>query len=210
MTQKKVAKLFDDEFNPGEETISFWRIPKGVMMLPKLSWGAKALYGVLYGMAHKHGTAYPTHERIKKWLGNPSDSTIYRWQQELVKYRLIRVLQKGKHMSNNYYFLRHPLIENMTKSEFFDNQRVVYRGPHEGTPKLIPLSLAAEYYSLELLEWYKKSQRPGQYPMPKAYFPQTAEERKQDRNNYYWALVDKCLFLSGEATTIELEAASNY
>jgi len=199
----KRAKLFDDEFAPSEVAIPFWRIPKGVLMLGQLSWGAKALYGVLYGMAHKHGTAYPSHDRIKKWMGNPSDSTLYRWQQELVQYRLIRVLQKGRGLSNNYYFIRSPLLENMTKSEYDLNRRVVYRGPLTTESKLVTHDEAVDYYCEEIRQWFDKSERPGQYPMPRPYFICDTEWRKQSRETWRWLLVDKYLFESGDAFTTE-------
>lgn len=172
-------------------------------MLGQLSWGAKALYGVLFGMAHKYGTAYPSHDRIKKWLGQPSDSTLYRWQQELVEYRLIRVLQKGRGLSNNYYFIRSPLLENMTVSEYETNKRVVYRGPLVSESKLVSHDEAVDYYCEELRQWFDKSERPGQYPMPKPYFHCDKKSRKESKEVWHWLLVDKYLFESGDAYSTE-------
>lgn len=114
----KTAKLYEQEFNPRDyfKERGFWRVPREIAALSNklLSEGAKLLYSVLMTRAGEYGTAYPSKKKLQKDLGNPSLKTLYRWQCELVSAGLIHVHQKGRGLTNNYYFLRSPLIGNAT------------------------------------------------------------------------------------------------
>lgn len=73
--------------------------------------GAKMLYGVLILHA-PGGAAYPKQKTLQKLLGGASTRTIRRWLRELEELGLIRTKQKGRGLSNNYYFLRSNIIDD--------------------------------------------------------------------------------------------------
>src|SRR3989344_789338 len=114
---RKMAPLREDEFYPHAyfKGQPFVRIPILIAKHNHLSLGAKMLYGVLLGLAPS-GTAWPTKGVLKDRIGGASVRTIYRWQTELEKAGLIRVKQKGRGLSNNYYFLKSHIIENAPMS----------------------------------------------------------------------------------------------
>lgn len=151
----KQAKLKADEFNPYKAFKSFWQVPKPLVAYEGLSLGAKLLYGALVGLAGKYGTAYPTQQALQTLLGGPSLKTIYRWQQELVNKGLIRVKQKGRGLSNNYYFLRSPILENAHEGEFKSGPRFIFTDPNTGEDLTVTKEEAELIFSTIVKGWYR-------------------------------------------------------
>jgi hypothetical protein len=168
MTQK-TAKLLPDEYVPMTGIKSYWKMPKDVLKEETLSTGAKLLYGVLGGLAGKYGTSYPSKATLRKYLGNPSLATMYRWQQELVNAHLIRVRQKGRGLSNNYYFLKHPLIPESNPTE--SNERLyAVKDKLTGERVLRTHQQCMSEFVLTLEEWVE-TQQTETTPFPKAHWP---------------------------------------
>lgn len=186
---KKEANLLMDEFNPRKQVRSFWMVPKVIMAHASLSLGAKMLYGVLMGLAGNYGTAYPSRKKLQQFLGNPSEKTLYRWQQELVKAGLIRVLQKGRGLSNNYYFLRSPLFGNAEEGEFEEGARYLYRNKKHGTQTIVSENDARYMFKQEVQEWFDDALAGNTYAFPKPCWPfnRTAysQYRKQCEQKLY-------------------------
>lgn len=154
--ETKRATLLDDEFNPHKAFRSFWRIPRQIAELENLSLGAKLLYSVLAGLAGEYGTSYPSRAKLQKIFGGPSPKTIYNWQRELVKAGLIRVHQKGRGLTNNYYFLRTPILNNAEEWEFEEGERCVYRGPQVKKPIVVTVDIAKQFFKEDVDSWVQK------------------------------------------------------
>lgn len=155
----KKASLQFDEFAPSKHKENFFSLPHGIAASETLSSGAKLLYATLYTLAQKHDTAFATKEALQKYLGNPSKSSLFRWQKELVNEGLIRVLQKGRGLSNNYYFLRHPLLGNAEVGEFEPGPRKLYRDRQHGTQTIVTEEEGLFIFEDRLREWYEASCR---------------------------------------------------
>jgi hypothetical protein len=115
-SRSKRAPLLEDEFRPQSTAFTggFWRIPRSIAAISdkKLSAGAKLLYAVLSTRASGYGACWPYKRTLQDDLGGVSLKTIYRWQRELIEAGLLRVKQKGRGISNNYYFLKSDLIND--------------------------------------------------------------------------------------------------
>lgn len=113
--KQKLANLRDDEFRPLASAYpgGFWTMPRSIAAIPeaRLKPGPKLLYSVLCTRAAQTGTTWASTDSISDDLGGISKSTLYRWQQPLVKEHLIRVHQKGRGLPNNYYILKSPWID---------------------------------------------------------------------------------------------------
>jgi len=201
-----MAKLMPDEFAPADyaKELDFWQIPKGVMKCNNLSWGAKALYAVIYGSAYKYKEAKPSYKALQKHLGNPSKSTMQRWISELVDARLIRVIQRGRGISNVYRLRRSPYVGNMTEEEFNGPDKVVYAGLYTEEPLLVDADKAKMMYLHELSVWRNETIFPRRKDMPKPYAKLGAEEIKEREQAWWWA-VKSFLFESNLAYAIEFE-----
>lgn len=199
----KPIKLLADEFIPHQNTGSFWQLPKSITESEHLSLGAKVLYAVLIGLGCKRGTAWPKKATLRRYLGNPSDKTIYRWQRELVDAQLIRVHQKGRGLSNNFYFLRHPLVENTYTGEFDGNPRYVYTNPETGERTLKTQQECWTEFMPKVTEWleHQKIERTA-FPKPHWRYDQKdyREVKKQYEEIANLTMIPK----------IELQKQSNY
>jgi hypothetical protein len=138
-------------------------------------------------------------------MGNPSDSTINRWLKELKDLRLIRVLQKGRGLTNNYYFLRSPILGNMTESEFEEGPKSVYGGRLLDEATLVTGAEAFELFRIEAHEWLRKSRYVGQYSFPKWYGRKDRQLYKSVKQEFDMQLKEKILFSSLDTITTELE-----
>lgn len=186
MSDEFIPKQYDGE-------LDFWRVPKGVANHTELSWGAKVLYGVIYGHAHKTGEARPSYKALQKWMGNPSKATMQRWIKELVDARMVRAIQRGRGNSNVYRMLRSPFIGNMSEEEYAEGLKFVYTGSYTGEPLLVDELTSIQYYYCELRDWVNKSVRPDDYPMPKRQF-NVGPHEKQASEDAKWEVIDRYLF----------------
>jgi hypothetical protein len=169
MTKK--AKLLMDEFSPSEYPRNFWMLPRGIAQLEGLSNDAKLLYAALFTLSMKYDTAFATKETLQEYLGNPSKSSLYRWQAELVNAGLLRVLQKGRGLSNNYYFLRHPALGNAEEGEFELGARYLYRSKQYNTQTIVSEEEARAIFKDEIREWYNDGLSGNVQPFPKPSWP---------------------------------------
>jgi len=128
----KQATLLSDEFNPKGYFKLFWKVPQDIARIKELSPGAKLFYGLIVVQCYKTGAAWPKHKTIRHDLGSVSEKTIYRWQKELIDLGLLRIRQKGRGLSNNYYLLRSPLIGNAGEDEFTSGARFVHKDIRSG------------------------------------------------------------------------------
>lgn len=205
-----MVTLMDDEFAPSKckSDIDFWQLPKGVANCNQLSWGARLLYGVIFGHAYKTGEARPSYKALQKWVGNPSKATIQRLIKELVDARLIRTIQRGRGTSNLYHLLKSPLVGNMTEEEFAAGLNFVYAGSYTEDPVLVDELTAIQYYYCELRDWVNKSIHPDDYPMPKRYFKMGAHEMRA-REDARWEVIDRYLFKYDIIQGVEFEIEGN-
>jgi hypothetical protein len=179
----KTVQLLPDEFIPYGNIGSFWQIPKALAENEHLSPGAKLLYGVLVGLVSKRGTAWPKKETLQKHLGNPSVKTLYRWQRELVDAQLLRVHQKGRGLPNNYYLLRHPLLENTYTGQFDGTPRYVYTDPVTGERTLKTQKECWGEFFPVLNEWLEQ-QKTERTPMPKPHWRYDQKDYREVKKNY--------------------------
>lgn len=205
-----MAKLMQDEFSPSEYTKdkkikNYWMIPKGVAQCKTLSWGAKMLYGVIFGLAYQKNEAYASYKTLRKYLGDPSQATLQRWLKELFDARLIRAIQRGRGISNLYRMMRSPLIGNMSNDEYATGQQVVYAGSLTDEPRLVDVQEAIDLYEMECYQWAMKCRLPTDLRPPKAYFKGMKERVKSVQTYWYWNIADRYLFESGMALSFEFE-----
>lgn len=164
----KQKKLMADEFVPVTTVEQFWMLPKGIAICEHLSTGAKLLYAVLGGLAGKGGVAYPKKETLKKHMGNPSEKTLYRWQKELERMHLIRVLQKGRGLSNNYYFVRTSWIQESLLEDDDGIRRHIYVDPDTKERSLLTHYEYMSRFIEAAEEWSRTGKKMGK-PFPKMY-----------------------------------------
>ena len=100
------------------ETFNSWRafpaaiwLPLGVVKHPRLSWGAKVLYGRLCVYAGKEGVAYARRKQMATDMGVKNIVTIGRLLEELVAEGLIRRTRRGPSRPSACEFLRHPCLD---------------------------------------------------------------------------------------------------
>ena len=143
-------------------------LPQGVAAITELSIGAKILYASLFSLAMKYGKAFAYKKTLKGYLGNPSERTLLRWQNELINEGLLRVLQKGRGMANTYYFLRHPALGNATADEFKPGPRPLYRDRQHGTQTIVTEKEGLYIFEDRLREWCEVSVSGGfmEFPRP--------------------------------------------
>lgn len=159
-----------DEFTPADYDATedrYWMLPQGVAAITELSTGAKILYSSLFSLAMKYGKAFAYKKTLKGYLGNPSERTLLRWQNELINEGLLRVLQKGRGMANTYYFLRHPALGNATADEFKPGPRPLYRDRQHGTQTIVTEEEGLYIFEDRLREWYEVNVRGGFMELPK-------------------------------------------
>lgn len=128
----KQATLQPDEFHPKGAFKSFWMVPKVIAANKDLSPGAKLLYGLIVVQCQLTGSAWPEHKTLRAELGGISEKTLNRWQMELVKLGLLRVNQKGRGLSNNYYLLRSVIVGNAEEGEFDSTARYLHKNIKTG------------------------------------------------------------------------------
>lgn len=167
----KKAKLLMDEFAPSEYKKPFWSLPQCIAADEQLSLGAKLLYATLFTLSQKHNTAFATKEVLQEKLGNPSKSSLFRWQRELVDAGLLRVLQKGRGQSNNYYLLRNHILGNAEEGEFEDGARYLYRNKKTGTQTIVSEEEARYIFKTEVNEWFDKAIEGEIETFPKPSWP---------------------------------------
>ena len=199
-----------DEFAPKDyfadkEVTDYWAIPKGVAKCETLSWGAKMLYGVIFGLAYEEDQSYASYKTLRKHLGNPSQATLQRWLKELFDARLIRAIQRGRCITNLYRMLKSPLVGNMTDEEFAMGQRVVYAGALTDEPKLVDIQEAIDLFEMEYYEWGMKSVLPSDFKPPKPYFKGRREKVNAARSYWFWFVAERYLFESGLALSTVFE-----
>jgi hypothetical protein len=159
-----------DEFTPADYDVTkdrYWMLPQGVAAITELSIGAKILYASLFSLAMKYGKAFAYKKTLKGYLGNPSERTLLRWQNELINEGLLRVLQKGRGMANTYYFLRHPALGNAKVDEFKPGPRPLYRDRQHGTQTIVTEEEGLHIFEDRLREWYEVNVRGGFMELPK-------------------------------------------
>jgi hypothetical protein len=178
----KQARLLADEFHPGRGVGDFWKLPKSIAAEERLSLGAKMLYSVLLGQGASTGTAWPKKKTLQEQLGGASMKTIYRWQNELIDAHLIRVRQKGRGLSNNYYFLRHPIISTSNPTE--DGSRLYAVKDRETGQRVLKThqECMAEY--VPALEAWEAHQKIEKTPFPKPHWPMNRADAKEIKSWY--------------------------
>jgi hypothetical protein len=189
----KKASLQYDEFAPSEHKENFFSLPHSIAGIKTLSTGAKLLYATLFTLAKKHNTAFATQETLSEYLGSPSISTIRRWQKELENEGLIRVLQKGRGLSNNYYFLRHPTLGNAKAGEFEPGPRPLYRDRQHGTQTIVTEAEGLFIFEDNLREWLKVNTNGGFMKLPKPGIKIKVSKRKELEQKYQQMYVDHIL-----------------
>jgi len=180
----KLAELLEDEFYPKEWKGQFWKAPKKIISDPNLSPGAKLLYIVLFGESHYRGNAWSEHKSIRSSLGDISESTINRWQNELVAAGLIRVLQKGRGISNNYYCLRSPLLENAVEGEFLKGARYKYHNRKTEVVMILNQGEGQFYFDQDIEQWFKDAIEGIEYPFPKPCWQYNRKWYKEIKTTY--------------------------
>jgi hypothetical protein len=205
-----MVKLMPDEFAPKDyfadkEVADYWAIPKGIVKCEALSWGAKLLYGVIFGLAYDKNQAFASYKTLRKHLGNPSQATLQRWLKELFDARLVRAIQRGRCITNLYRMLKSPLVGNMTDEEFATGPKVVYTGTLTDKPKLVDVQKAIDLFEMECYEWAIKCTLPTDFTPPKPYFKGMKDRVKSTRSYWYWNIADRYLFESGKALSYEFE-----
>lgn len=100
--------------NPG--TFLCGLVPLGVLSNPKLSHGAKLLYGRLALYAGKNGECFPWNKTLAEDLGGVSDDCISRWLGELRKAGLMTTRFNGPGRPPDHTLRMHPsLLESVKK-----------------------------------------------------------------------------------------------
>jgi len=198
----KKHKLKMDEFATSEWHSGFWRLPHGIAALQTLSPGAKLLYSTLFVLASKHNAAYASKEYLQACLGHPSLKTLYLWQKQLENEGLIRVLQKGRGQTNNYYLLRHPALGNSEVGEFEPGPRPLYRNRQHGTQTIVTPDEGLYIYNDVLSDWYKASCRGELVEFPKPGIKIPKKQRKEMELEWQQRYADA--IISGEAIVTEL------
>ncbi len=163
---KQVA-LLEDEFYPKEWKGQYWKAPKTIISDPNLSPGAKLLYMIIFGESHYRGNSWSEHKTLRSHLGGISESTINRWQNELVEAGLIRVLQKGRGISNNYYCLRSPILGNATVDEYLPGARFKYQNRKTGVIMILNQGEGQFFFEQDAEQWYRDAVTGIEYPFPK-------------------------------------------
>jgi hypothetical protein len=179
-----------DEFHPGQYKEKFFSVPQSVAAMPHLSAGAKLLYGALMTLGQSTGKAFASKEYFKNHLGNPSKSTLYRWQTELKDEGLIRVLQRGRGISNIYYFLRHPALGNAEVGEFEPGPRPLYRDRQRGTQTIVTEDKGLQIFEDNLRDWLEVNTSGGFMELPKPGIKIKAAKRKELEQKYQQMYVD--------------------
>lgn len=191
MTDQKKGPY--DEFNPADydrKEDKFWMLPQGVAALEHLSPGAKTLYAALFSLAMKYGKAFAYKETLQQYLGNPSKRTLLRWQNELTYEGLLRVLQKGRGMSNSYYFLRHPALGNAEVGEFKPGSRPLYRDRQNNTQTIVTEEEGLYIFEDRLREWYEVNRSGGFMEFPKPGIKLNASKRRELETEWQQRLAD--------------------
>lgn len=163
----KQVELLEDEFYPKEWKGQYWKAPKKIISDPTLSPGAKLLYMVIFGESHYRGNSWSEHKTLRSNLGDISESTINRWQNELVEAGLIRVLQKGRGISNNYYCLRSPVLDNAAVGEFLPGARFKYHNRKTGVVMILNQGEGEFFFEQDVEQWFKDAVTGIEYPFPK-------------------------------------------
>lgn len=177
-----------DEFHPGKYKEKFFYLPQSIAAMPNLSEGAKLLYGALMTLGQTKGKAFASKAYLQKHLGNPSKSTLYRWQTELKNEGLIRVLQRGRGVSNIYYFLRHPALGNAEVGEFKPGPRPLYRDRKHGTQTIVTEDEGLKIFEDNLRDWLKVNTSGGFMELPKPGIKVNASKRKELEHKYFQML----------------------
>lgn len=206
----KKAKLQLDEFAPSELNKNFFSLPHGIAASETLSTGAKILYATLFTLGKKHDTAFATKEALQKFLGNPSKSALFRWQKELVNEGFIRVLQKGRGLSNNYYFLRHPALNNADIGEFEAGPRPLYRDRKYNTQTIVSEEEGLYIFEERLREWYEVNTNGGFMELPKPGFKMKASQRHELESKWQKRLSDDVVNGKVKLTPINDTATSTH
>lgn len=179
----KQVKLKMDEFHPKHYKTNFWMLPKPVAADTTLSPGAKLLYATLFGLANGSGAAFATQKKLSDHLGK-STRMINRYKEELEQAGLIRVLQRGRGLSNHYYLLRHPMLGNAEEGEFEPGVRPLYRDRQYNTQTIVSKEDGLFIYEDRLREWFEASCAGVIAELPKPGFKISKVERMRLETKY--------------------------
>ena len=106
----------DSAPSPGRNRIIPWRrfigsiIPNWLQCRKEISPGAKVTYARLAQYAGRNGECFPKQRVLAIEVG-VSERTVREYLRELKDNQLIESVQNGLKMSNNYFFLDHPWIQ---------------------------------------------------------------------------------------------------
>jgi hypothetical protein len=151
----KQVVLQSDEFHPKGYFNEFWMVPKEIARVKDLSPGAKLLYGTIMVQCNRIGTAWPKHKKLREDLGDVSEKTLNRWQMELVNIGLLRVLQKGRGLGNNYYLLRSTIIGNAQDGEFDSGPRYLHKNIRTGKQTVVDGWLVESVFKDDIDLWWE-------------------------------------------------------
>ncbi|MCS7261048.1 MAG: helix-turn-helix domain-containing protein [Anaerolineae bacterium] len=107
-----------EPFNPRKMFVGVF-IPDALLSEPRLSMGAKLMFGVLAKLAGENGYCWPSQSALARACGC-SDREVRNRLAELCRFGLLRVSRRGNGRSNSYQFIWHPIYEpNDTRPENF-------------------------------------------------------------------------------------------
>ena len=111
MTERRKHEPYGERFNPYKMFNGSF-VPDWLGCREEMKAGPKLCYGRLMRYAGKDGRAFPRHKALATALG-VSVTTSQRYVSELKKHRLIETKQRGLTLPNDYYFLRHPWMDEV-------------------------------------------------------------------------------------------------
>lgn len=111
--------------------ILFGQTPLNILRDPRITPQAKALYGLLHTYCFEKSLGYNPETKIslKTLAGDMGVSTVtvWKWLKELEKYKWIKIIRRGKKLTNKYRLYGKSTKEMKTEDEFKKRQNTLIR-----------------------------------------------------------------------------------
>ncbi|MFL6352274.1 MAG: helix-turn-helix domain-containing protein [Bryobacteraceae bacterium] len=135
MPSRKISRV-GDVFNPYGLFNGIF-LPEPLVGYRVISSSAKLLYARLTRYAGKDGKCYPSQPSLANELG-VSERHVRNLLDELISDQLLKRFRRGFHKSNEYKFLRHPILEACLRGDDWKNLSSKERNRPSGSKRNRP------------------------------------------------------------------------